>query len=54
MSAENNNEVLIRALYDAVNRKDLEMIAAYGSPESEWVRLLSGAFDGSDSDHLTI
>jgi ketosteroid isomerase-like protein len=33
----NNNEVLIRALYDAVNRKDLEMIASYGSPESEWL-----------------
>jgi len=32
-----SNEERIRALYDAVNRKDLETIASYGSPESEWL-----------------
>lgn len=32
-----DNEKLIRRLYDAVNKKDLEVIEAYGSPESEWL-----------------
>ena len=32
-----SNEARIRALYDAVNRKDLETIASYGSPDSEWL-----------------
>ena len=31
------NEALIQALYDAVNRKDLAVIAGYGAPESEWL-----------------
>jgi predicted ester cyclase len=31
------NAQLIRSLYDAVNRKDLETIASYGAPESEWL-----------------
>jgi len=32
-----NNETLIRGLYDAVNRKDLDTIAALGAPNSEWL-----------------
>ncbi|MDR7135037.1 ketosteroid isomerase-like protein [Lysobacter niastensis] len=31
------NEKLIRGLYDAVNRKDLKTIADFGAPESEWL-----------------
>ncbi|WP_115576217.1 nuclear transport factor 2 family protein [Xanthomonas campestris] len=31
------NEQLIRELYDAVNSKDLQTIASYGAPESEWL-----------------
>ena len=31
------SEALIRRLYDAVNRKDLGVIAAYGAPFSEWL-----------------
>jgi len=31
------NEALIRRLYDAVNRKDLAVIAAYGASFSEWL-----------------
>jgi predicted ester cyclase len=31
------NEALIRGLYDAVNRKDLDTIAAFGAPNSEWL-----------------
>jgi ketosteroid isomerase-like protein len=31
------NETLIRELYDAVNRKDLERIAAFGCATSEWL-----------------
>jgi ketosteroid isomerase-like protein len=31
------NEALIRRLYDAVNKKDLDVIAAYGAPFSEWL-----------------
>ena len=31
------NEALIRDLYDAVNRKDLDTIAALGAPNSEWL-----------------
>jgi predicted ester cyclase len=32
-----NNETLIRSLYAAVNEKDLETIAAFGAPSSEWL-----------------
>lgn len=32
-----DNALLIRRLYDAVNRKDLDTIASYGCPESEWL-----------------
>jgi len=35
--AMSSSEALIRRLYDAVNRKDLEVIAAYGAPFSEWL-----------------
>lgn len=31
------NEALIRGLYEAVNKKDLKTIAAFGAPESEWL-----------------
>lgn len=31
------NEALIRRLYDAVNRKDLDVIAGYGASFSEWL-----------------
>jgi len=29
--------MLIRRLYEAVNRKDLAVIASYGAPQSEWL-----------------
>ena len=32
-----SNETLIRGLYDAVNRKDLDTIAAFGAENSEWL-----------------
>ena len=32
-----DNAALIRKLYDAVNRKDLETIASYGAASSEWL-----------------
>jgi predicted ester cyclase len=35
--ADQDNAALIRGLYDAVNRKDLEAIAAFGMPESAWL-----------------
>ena len=35
--ASSRSEALIRRLYDAVNRKDLDVIAAYGAPFSEWL-----------------
>jgi ketosteroid isomerase-like protein len=31
------NEALIRSLYKAVNEKDLQTIAGFGAPESEWL-----------------
>ena len=31
------SEALIRRLYEAVNKKDLDTIAAYGAPFSEWL-----------------
>jgi ketosteroid isomerase-like protein len=34
---EQDNAALIRRLYDAVNSKDLETIASYGAPSSEWL-----------------
>ena len=35
--ASSRSEALIRRLYDAVNRKDLNVIAAYGASFSEWL-----------------
>ena len=35
--ASSRSEALIRRLYDAVNRKDLAVIAAYGASFSEWL-----------------
>lgn len=35
--APSRSEALIRRLYDAVNRKDLGVIAAYGASFSEWL-----------------
>jgi predicted ester cyclase len=32
-----DNAALIRGLYDAVNRKDLQTIASFGAPNSEWL-----------------
>lgn len=32
-----SNEARIRELYDAVNRKDLEIIAGFGTAQSEWL-----------------
>jgi len=32
-----DNASLIRSLYDAVNRKDLQRIADFGAPSSEWL-----------------
>jgi predicted ester cyclase len=32
-----DNAARIRSLYDAVNRKDLETIASFGAPTSEWL-----------------
>jgi predicted ester cyclase len=37
MTTNASNEELIRNLYRAVNEKDLEAIAAYGAPSSEWL-----------------
>ena len=34
---KSDNADLIRELYEAVNRKDLDTIAQYGSPLSEWL-----------------
>jgi ketosteroid isomerase-like protein len=31
------NEAAIRRLYDAVNKKELDVIASYGAPFSEWL-----------------
>ena len=31
------NEALIRSLYEAVNKKDLQTIAGFGAAESEWL-----------------
>jgi len=36
MSTRDNAD-LIRRLYEAVNQKDLETIASYGAPSSEWL-----------------
>ena len=35
--APSRSEALIRRLYDAVNKKDLDTIAAYGASFSEWL-----------------
>ena len=35
--AQARSEALIRRLYDAVNKKDLDTIAAYGASFSEWL-----------------
>lgn len=32
-----DNAALIRGLYEAVNAKDLDTIAAFGGPDSEWL-----------------
>jgi ketosteroid isomerase-like protein len=35
--SSSRSEALIRRLYDAVNNKNLDVIAAYGAPFSEWL-----------------